>query len=313
MAWEKNILSLAAERELATHEHHKPNDYYGHATLLKRLVGQPLTYPLRLSIPHGLRFDSKLWEHDYRASFPLGLVPGPIRAAAIASRVTTRLVPVGPLIHYAPPALSPAAHATAAAQLGQMLLVFPAHSTHHVDAEFSHGDFISALTAHARTFDSVVVCLYWRDVLRGLAKPYQAAGFHVVTAGHIYDPAFLPRLRSMIELAAMTLSNRLGTHLGYCLHLGKPHHIHRQQVKIQIVRPEMVPVPGELDEVARFDTLFGEYSGAITSAQREIVEQYWGTSHVRTAAEMDALILDAEREFWRNHRASHATSRVRIS
>ena len=312
-AWEKSIFPLAAERDLVTHEHHKPNDYYGHATLLKRLVGQPLIHPLRLSIPHGLRFDSKLWEHDYRPDFPIGLVPGPFRASAIASRVNARLVPVGPLIHYAPPALSPAAHAAAASRLGRMLLVFPAHSTHHVDAEFSHNDFIAALTAHARTFDSVVVCLYWRDVLRGLAKPYKTAGFHVVTAGHIYDFAFLPRLRSMIELAAMTLSNRLGTHTGYCLHLGKPHHIHRQQVKIQIVHPEMVPVPGEMDEAVRFDTLFGEYSEVITPAQREIVEQYWGTSHVRPAGEMDALILDAEREFWRNHRASHATSRVRIS
>lgn len=297
-AWGKNIAALAADRDLVTHEIHKPNDFYGHATLLKRLAGQPLKRPLRLCIPHGLRFDSKIWKHDYRANFALGFVTGPFRAGIIADRVPSRLVPVGPLIHYAPPALSPAAHAAAAARLGRMLLVFPAHSTHHADAEFSHGDFIAALTERARNFDSVVVCLYWRDVLRGLAEPYRAAGFHTVTAGHIYDVTFLPRLRSIIELATMIVSNRLGTHVGYCLHLGKPHHIHQQQVEIQIIRPEMVPVPGEIDEASRFNALFGEYAEAITHAQREIVDQYWGTSHVKTAAEMDALICDAEHGYW---------------
>ena len=33
-AWEKNIAALSAERDLVTHEHHIPNDYYGHAALL---------------------------------------------------------------------------------------------------------------------------------------------------------------------------------------------------------------------------------------------------------------------------------------
>ena len=52
----------------------------------------------------------------------------------------------------------------------------------------------------------------------------------VVTAGYIMDPLFLSRLKSIIQLSDLTMSNNVGTHLGYCIYLNKPHWIVRQKI-----------------------------------------------------------------------------------
>ena len=58
--------------------------------------------------------------------------------------------------------------------------------------------------------DSVLICLYYRDLLNGVAGDYEGLGYHVVTAGYREDALFLARQRSLIFLADLAMSNRRG-------------------------------------------------------------------------------------------------------
>ncbi len=300
--WERDLIQMAAERGMVTSERHHPNDFYGHARTFKKLVGQPDDYALKVSIPHGVRYDGKFWEHDFHKDFSIGFVSSPFRADLLRGRVPGRIVSVGPLIHYAASALGPDAFAKASKILGRTLLVFPAHSTHLSEVNYSVQELISRIADLGRSFQSIVVCLYWKDILSGIAASYQSAGFKVVTAGHIYDPLFLPRLRSLIELSSMTVSNRQGTHVGYCLHLGKPHHIFTQSVKIVFDRPDATQIPHELGEGDRLARKFGDFQECITPEQSAAVDLYWGTSHVKSTDEINTLLCQAESDYWHRQR-----------
>ena len=65
----------------------------------------------------------------------------------------------------------------------------------------------------------------------GHTETYLEHGFECVTAGHIYDPFFLSRLKSIIDLATITTSNEIGTHIGYCIFMGKPHYFYNSSVE----------------------------------------------------------------------------------
>lgn len=47
--------------------------------------------------------------------------------------------------------------------------------------------------------------------------------FIVVSCGNRYSEKFLCRQKAIILASDISASNNLGTHLGYCIYLGKPH------------------------------------------------------------------------------------------
>ena len=104
--------------------------------------------------------------------------------------------------------------------LGRTLLVFPSHGIIGVTATFNNDEFIEEIERVRKDFDTVLISLYWTVVLNpDLVASYEALGYKIVTSGHRFDLNFLSRQRSFIELADYTMSNNLGTHVGYCIHL----------------------------------------------------------------------------------------------
>ena len=164
------------------------------------------------------------------------------------------------------------------AEYGKILLVFPSHSTHTVDSIYSHDEFIAEIKRIATNFDAVFMCLYWKDVQIGKANLYETEGFKVVTAGYGNDPAFLSRLKDLIEISTQTMSNNIGTHIGYSVCMGKPHYLYAQESEyVNAGTSTKIDIDPSFKEIKKqFRIQFGTYSEVITPGQLELVKKYWG-------------------------------------
>lgn len=167
---------------------------------------------------------------------------------------------------------------------GKMLLVFPMHSIQGVKGMYNKQLFIDAILAVRDRFDSVFICFHRLDIIDGQYKEFLNCGFNFVTAGSPNDPMFLSRLKDLIDLSDVTMSNSLGTHIGYSICLNKPHYFFLQDVGHTITgKTSKFQSSYEKDENAKkkelattFAKYFGSFSYEITKKQIEIVKEYWG-------------------------------------
>ena len=290
--WVAGLDALSADRPPIGLETHPPNAYYGHADLLKRFCGWPVERPICVGIPHGVRFDDGFGPADFPECFPVCLVPSDARAEVLRAKLDRQFHAIGPMIHYAQSLLSAEDTAAVRARLGRTLLVFPTHSTHWVDTDVDQAAFFRLIEEWAEGFQTVLICVYWKDVLRGIAPAYRRAGWHCVTAGHIYDPLFLRRLRSLIELSDVTAANNLGTHLGCAVHFGKPCWL--QTMPVQRIAKQPFRRIGIVRDEPVYQEVFGSRNLVVSPPQRALVETLWGSAAVRTADEICALLEKGE-------------------
>ena len=161
---------------------------------------------------------------------------------------------------------------------GRILLVFPQHSTEVMQAEYHMDDFIDAIkhTKERYSFNTVFVCLYWADILRGHDDSYLRNDFVVVTAGHRSDPRFLSRQKDLFYLSDHTMSNYLGGYVGYSICMGKPHFLYKQSTKFFFNAKEMIESPSWMEAILKYQELFGDFKNQISSEQYAFIEKYWG-------------------------------------
>ena len=130
-------------------------------------------------------------------------------------------------------------------------------------------------------FETVFVNMYYYDILHtDYAKYYLEAGFKIVTAGHQLDIYFLSRLKSIIELSDYTVSNSVGTHLGYCIWMNKPHYI---------IDDQIINETNERD-YKKIGSFFLTYTEQIQPEQYAVVAKYWGFDSVRTSEELKSIL-----------------------
>jgi len=279
---------------LMTPELHKSNDWYGHGAVFKKYINAASDSQLKTIIEHGVFFDSYLWEQDMKNNFPFLITFGKPRKDFLKDYTNKKVIPIGPYIHYATSFLSSDQLILEKKRLGRSLLVFPSHSSSVINSFYDVRSFCKRIKIIAKNFDTVRVCLYWRDIKRGTHKLYLEHGFECVTAGHIFDPLFLPRLKSIIETSSVTISNSIGTHIGYCLLLNKPHYIYSQKIKYE----------GNLKQDTKFEksklheniqNVFGNYAETISKQQYDLVNLYWGLDQIKTREEMKQIFDEAER------------------
>jgi hypothetical protein len=130
--------------------------------------------------------------------------------------------------------------------------------------------------------------MYWKDILNGNHFPYREHGFQVVTAGHRSDSYFLSRLKDIIELSDYTMSNFVGTHIGYCISLGKPHYIIKQKYEIYGEniekefedRRDINYLHSFKNEESEIIDAFDNFIFSITDLQIFIVEKHWGKNEI---------------------------------
>ncbi|MBU0509544.1 hypothetical protein KKH27_12010 [bacterium] len=311
-----NIELLAADRELVTPELHLANDFYGHASNLKRHVGLDPEYVLKAMVEHGPHLTDYMWDCEEKSPLPFYLCAAEYYARIFSARTGKTAVPIGPQFAYLPARpelMQPPAART--------LVVFPYHSTHHILNRVDEDDFFRRVADYQRHFDRTIICVYWRNVLLGDHRVYMRRGYECVTAGHIYDREFVLRLRSIIASASTVVSANAGTEVLYSVLMNRPvwiiydppHSSARTDEFHTQAREVMTCDRSLLREVVR---AFSEPSDVLTADQRELIRTVSGQDYIRSPETLRDILAEAEREYarlklrLRRHRAAVSTTSI---
>lgn len=272
---------------------------YGMNRVLKKYAGFPMDYKIHVLFEHGVIFTDYVSGgfriHEYLPS----MVASQYRINILKQQKGYKgAYAIGPYIHYADPLLTKEEIKAEKERLGRTLLVFPSHSVDTTTSKFNIEEFINKIKETSKDFDSVRICMYYQDVLLKKHVPYQKKSFEVVTAGNSNDYYFMPRLKSIIETSDITMANNIGTHLGYCVYLNKPHYLFKQSITYEHTNKfdgnlvdEGITKEKFSNNVTHITKLFSEYNENITKEQYELISYLWGFNEVKTHSELKELII----------------------
>ena len=290
---------ICADRALETAEQHPENDFYGQASVLKRYAGLREDYSLPLVIEHGLRRDGRIWSVDRDAIFSTLLVASKARRDDIQKLTDKRVIPIGSCFFYAKQIVDEQTGASAANDNRSGTVVFPVHSTHWISAQFDNETFADELRKLPDAMQPVVVCIYWKDYLKGSHEVYQRRGMQVISAGHMFDRDFLLRFYDICRQFKFAVGNAIGTHLFYAVNSGCSFaHLPGFPARYEIPEEQRMHCSqGEKYEASinNLQQLFAEIRPRPTRSQLAEVERIAGNHSVRGRAEMRSLIAGAER------------------
>lgn len=298
--WRKTL----SFRFLCSRGVYRGNSFYGAAHAMEVYAHARSSF--KACIEHGVYFGDYVNEAELDGSgLPCLITFGCARKEHIKSHSDVPVAMVGPYIAYSEGYLDEAERAALKNQLGNTMLVFPTHSIDRVKVGYETSSLIEEinLVAKKNSVKSILVCLYYRDLLNGRAKEYEDAGYTVVTAGYREDLLFLSRLKSLIELADISVSNSVGTHVGYCVYLGVPHYIIPQESSFSTASSadkrefENALDRTSMNEKSEIESAFRFPNEVLTVEQKTICDKYWGFSHVLSREEMLILIEACERAY----------------
>jgi hypothetical protein len=284
-------------------EYYRANSLYGIAPSLKRYSGYNKS--IKACIEHGVFFGkTQIPIETFESGLPAVIYFSHNRKQYLRPITQQPLIAIGPYIHYAEPYLSEQEFEKYRRKFGKTLLAFPIHSAEGIKSEYDANELCEEIDRikSQQGFKTVMVCLYYRDIEMGRDKYYQDRGYIVVCSGRREDPLFLSRQKSFIQLADYTVSNAVGTHIGYCVLLGKPHMIIDQITKYnsdnaiaatQIAEQDIVAINNK----AEVKAVFQNWTSEITNDQLEIVDKYWGISKVKSPSELNQLLSMCDEVF----------------
>lgn len=300
-----DIEALARDRELVTPELHAPNAYYGNAATLKAYAGLAPDYAVKAAIMHGPFFPTLFWGDELHAALPVLFSVNRASLPILGAKTDKALFSIGPYVHYAQSLFDPAALADEKRRLGKTLVVFPPHSTHHIKADYHEGWLCDHIERLGKQFHTILICLYWKDVLHGRAKAFRDRGFQCLTAGHIFDPLFLHRLKTILCLSDAIVSYAFSSIIGYAVSMNKPLVVARCQGEAYLAPSEIIARDtcnalvdkDSLRYRAAMYTLFAEFTNQFNQEQIDTIELMWGLSQVKTPQELRLYFDIAEEMF----------------
>jgi hypothetical protein len=257
------------------------NKCYGNINAVKNKLKND--FDKKCMIEHGLYFGEYVIKEECLIKNITSIYTySPYRLEAIKKQIPNidkNIITVGPYILYVKNFHNQQKLAQLKKKYGRILLVFPSHPFPGQPIEYNLKSFLSEIAKISHSFDTVFVSLHWLDIKNGLSENYKRKGYKIVCSGTRSDPYFLRRLKDLIELSDMTMSNDLGTHIGYCIALNRPHYLYKQTVcsKGNLQHENSSTVNNiRLKEKEIFYSFFSEYKEEITEEQRNIVKYYWG-------------------------------------
>lgn len=243
-------------------------------------------------IEHGIYFGNYVPQYEFNIKAVTIVTFGKHRLKPITQEFNKclhagdkiNIITIGPYIHYAEGLMSAEQKSAIKKQYGTIMLVFPSHSLDGITVKHDVNTFLEEIEKISISYDSVFICMYWKDIQDGKHEAYLKKGYTVVTAGHINDSSFLSRLKDIIDLSDMTVSNSIGTHIGYCVNREKPHYLYYQkqeyegekletQMKHRSSNEHQQALKEETDEII---DAFSTLNNQIIQNQKMIVEKYWG-------------------------------------
>lgn len=227
---------LATERNQYTSELFTPNDFYGHAYLIKKYCRISEKSSLPGIYPHGLSISDKVWAPELRHPIPFLLLKSKSQSDVYSKYSNKDSWIIGAPNYYAAKLIENELKEIQSKAEGT--LVFPYHSTHHVSNNYDFVGFVKYLKNLPEKFKPITICLGWRDIQLKMHERYLAHGFECTTAGHMYDQEFIFRLLRIIASHKSAIINELGTAAFYCAALNLPVMLFKQTIETKPARPD---------------------------------------------------------------------------
>lgn len=295
-----NYQSIAQPLPKCYYEILTDNNFFGIGWCLRKYVGTNERYIQALS-EHGYFFGTYVQEMEKITFAKKLLTFSDIRKEHIEAVVKDKeVIPIGPYIHYAPDYYNEKKFIEEKKKLGKTLLVFFCHSGTGESVSFDIDVIIEKINSIRKYIDTVVVSLFWSDINNEIEKKLKDEGFLIFSSGHRYDYYFLSRLKTMIKLADITMSNFIGTHLAYCSYMNKPHWIVRQDISVKALNgigaanvtigEKIVKDPISQQEQEELYQAFADYSAILTEVQKTICNKFFGFSYIRSVEGMKSIL-----------------------
>lgn len=187
--------------------------------------------------------------------------------------------------------------------LGKTLLVFPQHNninSFYEGEEETKEAFFKQVEAikNEHGFDTVIVCLYFADILNQTYRQYEDRGWIVVSAGRSHNYDFGDNMVSIISLADHVIVQDSIASLVQAAYMNKPCTFMKGRALKRMADGRMSNTGKEVMFEERQEEcleLFGEYSEELSSAQMEWCNRWGGFDCTKSPDEI-RLILEFAKE-----------------
>lgn len=285
------------DRHFKADDIYKGNFFYGISNILREYSGY--SNKIISCIEHGVYFGDYVNELEANKSgLPSMITFSNNRKKHIRKYTDKPVFVIGPYINYVDDILKNKEFVSIKESLGKTLLVFPVHSIDRITSEYDAKAFIEEIIKVKKNekINTVLVCMYWKDILLNKHSIYEDSGFKIVTNGYREDPLFLKRLKLYIDLSDYTMSNSVGTHVGYAITLGKPHYIfsqkisHNSESKIAYLEEKNLNEFTSNQEKSEVLNEFSIFNKNITEKQLFVCDKYWGINSVKSKKELKSIL-----------------------
>lgn len=283
------------------------NQLYGNEYLIRRYAG--INEDLFAIIEHGLFFGHNKKKIPYEHEWELGCI---LTYGEYRKNLIQQVFPyyycetIGAPILYADSEEKYLLEIKNTLQISEkILLFFPAHGIDIVTPKYSVDILSDKLLSLAieNGCCNIVICSYSLspsdELYQALINKAKEIRIFIYSCGSRFDQEFLLRQRALISLSTVTASNSLGTHVGNCVGLQKPHAILKQEITYE---GDTEKAFGEqmrsanwkdqfLKEKNLFENMFPYTSGqlTLTKEQYDFCDYYWGFSKKKTPEEIHEI------------------------
>ena len=267
------------------------NTTYGIAHHLKRYAEIDTNIPLNCTLEHGLCFMGTVCQSEVSHHNSRILTISPYREKII--KELTELIPVviGPYIAYVENYRPKEYIDEVKKKNGRTLLVMPSHSIQGMNVEYDIKQFIQKIEKVKTEFDTILVCVYYEDLKKGLWKLYREKGYGIVSAGNTGSPYFLNRLKYIFSISDAVIANGATTGLAYAMHMQKPIRLVRQNIDFDMPCHNNVLELEAESQVENMHKYFGGKEFVLSEKQLEYADYIFGLNRVKSKEEMRKILF----------------------
>ena len=288
-----NLELLQKPQSYYPNEYYRDNLYYGISFHLKNYAGY--NGYIKAYIEHGMFFGFFLPTDEKHIFSETVICMGSRRQEQLKNIIQSKVISIGPFIHYADGYLEKDEFNILKNKLGRVLLLFPSHSIKNKSLENNVDLFIDQCSSLFENYDTIMVCLYWSDIKK-FASFYHDKKIKVASAGNLNDSNFLSRLKTIIKLSDYVVSDTVGTHVGYCVYLNKVVWLIQNNKKLSnLVEPYKRFQSSDyydiaVEELSNIKKIFEKPQSYITEEQKNIINDFWGLNNIKSAKELNKIL-----------------------
>lgn len=259
---------------------------------------------LNCSFEHSLSYNRTNNHQEYRdINYPVIISSCKTRQEIIQPLTDKIVIPCGPFfMPYAENIYDDFMIGCIKKNLGKTIVVFPQHNnvnSFYEGEESKKKEFVDMVEKIKADhgFDTVIVCLYYADILNQTYRQYEKLGWIVVSAGRMPNYDFGDNMKTILSLADYVIAQGTMTSIIQAVYMNIPstYALGRAQKRMADGR---LCTPGEelgFDELYQecFE-LFGEYSEEVSEKQYEWCNRWGGFDSVKTPEEINLILAFAK-------------------